>query len=131
MSAILATLVYAVVSVVIILIGLVLFGWVTTKYKDWEEIENGNVAVALSVGGKIAGLAIILMFAILESNHVTVVMLWGGLGVILQLIIYFLFDFLTPKFSVQGKLKEGNVAVGVISLCVSIGIGFVIGASIT
>jgi putative membrane protein len=131
LNAFLATLVYVIVSVIVVLIGLVLFGWATTKYKDWEEIEKGNTAVALSVGGKIVGLSIIMLFAILEGDHVTIVMLWGGLGVILQLIIYYLFDFLTPKFSVQEKLKEGNIAVGIISLCVSIGLGFVIGASIT
>ena len=131
MNALLLTLLYFVVSIVIVLIGVGLFGLVTTKYKDWDEIAEGNSAVALSVGGKIIGLSIILMFAILQGDTVSVTLLWGAIGVVLQIVVYLLFDLLTPKFSVQGKLKEGNMAVGIISCCVSIGLGFVIGASIT
>nr|WP_239541420.1 DUF350 domain-containing protein [Pullulanibacillus pueri] len=127
----LLTLLYFVVSIVVVLIGVGLFGLITTKYKDWDEIADGNTAVALSVGGKIIGLSIVLMFAILQGETVSITLLWGAVGVVLQIVIYFLFDLLTPRFSVQQKLKEGNVAVGIISCCVSLGLGFVIGASIT
>ncbi|GGH86708.1 putative membrane protein [Pullulanibacillus pueri] len=131
MNALLLTLLYFVVSIVVVLIGVGLFGLITTKYKDWDEIADGNTAVALSVGGKIIGLSIVLMFAILQGETVSITLLWGAVGVVLQIVIYFLFDLLTPRFSVQQKLKEGNVAVGIISCCVSLGLGFVIGASIT
>lgn len=131
MDALYLTLLYFLVSAVIVFIGVVLFELVTTKYKDWDEIAGGNAAVAVSVAGKIIGISIVLLFAILEGETVTVTLLWGGLGVIHEILVYFLLEWLTPKFSVQEKLKEGNLTVGIISFAVSVGLGLVIGASIT
>lgn len=125
-----ATLVFFVVACVIVLIGVWLFELVTTKYKDWDEIADGNYAVALSVGGKIVGLCVILLFAIIENSLIINVIIWGIIGIILQLIVYYLFEWIT-KFSVQEKLKERNLAVGLISFCVSVGLALVIGASLT
>ncbi|HET7658012.1 MAG TPA: DUF350 domain-containing protein [Bacillales bacterium] len=131
MNPILATLLYFVVAGIIVLIGVFIFELITTKYKDWKEIEEGNYAVALSVGGKIIGISEILMFAIYENNTIWNTVKWGVIGVILQIIVYYLFEILTVKFSVQEKLKERNIAVGIISFSISVGLGLVIGASIT
>ncbi|QDP40856.1 DUF350 domain-containing protein [Radiobacillus deserti] len=125
------TFIYFIIAVAIVVIGLVIFEWITTKYKDWEEIKNGNTAVALSISGKIIGICIILSFAIYNSVVVTETIIWGAYGVLLQMIAYFIFEGLTRSFSVQTKLKENNVAVGIVSLGVSVGLAFVIGASIT
>lgn len=131
MGPFLLTFYYFVISIIVVLVGLVVFEMITKKYKDWEEIERGNSAVALSVGGKILGICIILAFAIYHSISVWETLIWGAYGVLLQMVAYFLFEGLTRKFSVEAKIKENNVAVGIISMTVSIGLGFVIGASIT
>ncbi|WP_138415320.1 DUF350 domain-containing protein [Aquibacillus sediminis] len=130
MEAFIATFIYFLIAIIVVLIGLVIFEYIT-KYKDWDEIENGNQAVALSIAGKIIGICIILSFAIYHSISVWETVIWGGYGVILQVIAYLLFEGLTRKFSVEQKLKENNIAVGIITLAVSIGLAFVIGASIT
>lgn len=131
MNAFILTFVYFVVAIVIVLIGLVIFEFLTRKYKDWDEIANGNHAVALSIAGKIIGICIILSFAIYHSVTVFETFLWGGYGVILQMLAYLLFETFTRTFSVEQQVKENNVAVGIISMAVSIGLAFVIGASIT
>ncbi|MBP3040108.1 DUF350 domain-containing protein [Bacillaceae bacterium Marseille-Q3522] len=131
MGPFLLTLLYFAIAIVFVLIGLVIFELMTRKYKDWDEILNGNKAVALSIGGKIVGICIILAFAIFSSFAVTETLIWGAVGVVLQLIAYILFELLTVKFSVQEQLKKENLAVGIISFCVSIGLAIVIGASIT
>ncbi|HEU5138974.1 MAG TPA: DUF350 domain-containing protein [Bacillales bacterium] len=131
MGPVVATLLYFIAAGIIVLIGIWVFEMITTKYKDWKEIEEGNYAVALSVGGKVIGICEILMFAILENGTIAGTMLWGALGVVLQIVVYFLFEWLTRSFSVQDKLKENNVAVGIVSFCISVGLGLVIGASIT
>ncbi|GAA0484222.1 DUF350 domain-containing protein [Salinibacillus aidingensis] len=130
MEPFLYTFLYFVIAILVVIVGLVIFELVT-KYKDWEEVQQGNKAVALSISGKIIGICIILAFAIYESIHIGETVIWGAYGVLLQLIAYFIFEGLTRKFSVEEKLKEGNVAVGIVSLAVSIGLGFTIGASIT
>jgi putative membrane protein len=131
MDGFLLTFLYFVVSIVVVLVGIWIFELITTKYKDWDEIAKGNNAVALSVGGKIVGLCVILLFSILENDQLWHVVIWGVYGIVLQMIVYYLFELLTVKFSVQEKIKEGNTAVGIISFCVSVGLAFVIGASIT
>jgi putative membrane protein len=131
MGPFIATFLYFVIAIIVVLVGLFVFEKITTKYKDWEEIGNGNTAVALSVGGKIVGICIILSFAIYHSVIIWETLIWGAYGVFLQMIAYYLFEAFTRKFSVEEKIKENNVSVGIISMTVSIGLAFVIGASIT
>ncbi|MFD1038131.1 DUF350 domain-containing protein [Virgibacillus byunsanensis] len=131
MGPFIATFVYFAISVVIVLIGLVIFEQITRKYKDMDEVLKGNQAVALSIAGKIIGICIVLAFAIYHSNEVYETLIWGVYGMILQMLAYVLFELFTRKFSVQEQLLKNNIAVGTISMGVSIGLAFVIGASIT
>lgn len=109
---------------------LAIFEWVT-RYRAWQEIQAGNVAVALAVGGKIFGVANIFRFSIMHHNTLWTSLIWGVIGFLLLLAAYFIFEFLTPKFNVDKELEKGNVAVGIISMVISVGLSFVIGASIT
>ncbi|WP_028783450.1 DUF350 domain-containing protein [Thalassobacillus devorans] len=131
MGPFIATFAYFVIAVIVVLIGLAVFELITTKYKDWEEVRQGNTAVALSIAGKIIGICIILSFAIYHSLTLWDTLIWGAYGVVLQMLAYFLFEMFTRKFSVETMLKDNNIAVGIISVGVSIGLAFVIGASIT
>lgn len=131
MEPFILTLLYFAVAIVTVIVGLVIFEWMTRQYKDWEEIKAGNQAVALSITGKIIGICIILAFAIYHSIELVETLIWGAFGVLLQLIAYLLFELFTRKFSVEEQLKNNNMAVGIISMGVSIGLAFVIGASIT
>ncbi|MFB4166728.1 DUF350 domain-containing protein [Virgibacillus sp. JSM 102003] len=131
MGPFIATFVYFAISIVIILIGLVLFANITRKYKDMDQVKEGNQAVALSIAGKIMGIGVILAFAIYNSDVIYETVIWGAYGVVLQMVAYVLFELFTHKFSVEEQLLKDNRAVGIISMAVSIGLGFVIGASIT
>ncbi|MDQ0231389.1 DUF350 domain-containing protein [Metabacillus malikii] len=125
------TALYFVIAIAIVLVGLIIFEFMTRKYKDWDEVLNGNHAVSLSIGGKIVAICIILAFSIYHSASVLDTLIWGLFGIFLQMIAYLLFELFTRKFSVEEQLKKGNISVGIISMCVSIGLAFVIGASIT
>ncbi|TXC78757.1 DUF350 domain-containing protein [Metabacillus litoralis] len=131
MEPFILTAVYFAIAIVIVLIGLAIFESLTKKYKDWDEVLKGNHAVTLSIGGKIIGICIILSFSIYHSASVLDTLIWGAFGVLLQMIAYLLFELFTRKFSVEEQLQKGNISVGIISMCVSIGLAFVIGASIT
>lgn len=131
MEPFLLTLMYFGVAIIIVIIGLVIFESITRQYKDWDEVLNGNKAVALSITGKIIGICIILAFAIYVSEQLVDTLIWGLFGVVLQMAAYFIFELATRNFSVEEQLKKGNVSVGMISVAVSIGLALVIGASIT
>lgn len=131
MQPFILTIMYFAIAIIVVLIGIAVFEVLTKRYKDWDEVLNGNKAVALSISGKIIGICIILAFAIYNSFAVTETLIWGGIGVVLQLAAYLLFEMFTRKFSVEEQLHKGNMAVGIISFGVSVGLAFVIGASIT
>lgn len=102
-----------------------------TKYRNWEEIKKGNLAVAMATGGKIFGVANIFRHTIEEQNSVLAMAGWGIYGFVLLLAGYFIFEFLTPKFKVDEEIQNDNRAVGLISMIISIGLSYVIGAGIS
>ena len=121
---------YYSVVVLCMIVFLAVFELVT-KYNNWEEIKNGNLSVAMATGGKIFGIANIFRHSIEQHNALISMIGWGVYGFVLLLIAYFMFEFLTPKFRVDEEIQKNNKAVGFISMVISIGLSFVIGASIT
>lgn len=121
---------YFSVVVLCLIVSMVLFELVT-KYKNWEEIQKGNVAVALATGGKIFGVSNIFRYSIEQHNSLPEMIGWGLFGFTLLIFAYLLFEFLTPKFNIDKEIEADNRAVGFISLTISVGLSFVIGASIS
>ncbi|WP_430784920.1 DUF350 domain-containing protein [Virgibacillus flavescens] len=101
-----------------------------TSYKNWEEIKKGNFSVAMATGGKLFGIATIFRFSIEHNDTIIQSVIWGIYGFILLLLSYFIFEFLTPKIKIDEEIGNGNLAVGFISMLISVGMAFVIGASI-
>ncbi|WP_163970171.1 DUF350 domain-containing protein [Oceanobacillus halotolerans] len=101
-----------------------------TSYKNWKEINKGNIAVAMATGGKLLGISIIFRYSIEHNDTLLQSVGWGVFGFFLLLLGYVLFEFLTPTIKVDQEIGKGNKAVGFISMVISIGLSFVIGASI-
>ncbi|MFC0301895.1 DUF350 domain-containing protein [Virgibacillus soli] len=119
-------------SVVILcsFVFLAVFELVTT-YKNWEEIKRGNLAVAMATGGKLFGIATIFRYSIEHNDTLLQSIGWGSLGFMLLLSGYFIFEFLTPTMKVDDEIGSGNKSVGFMSMVISIGLSYVIGASIS
>ncbi|QHE62407.1 DUF350 domain-containing protein [Rossellomorea vietnamensis] len=118
----------------VVILCLVLFLAVfelVTKYRNWEEIKKGNMAVAMATGGKIFGIANIFRHSISHNDTVLTTIGWGVFGFFLLLIGYFIYEFLTPKFRIDEEIENDNRAVGFISLVISVGLSYVIGAGIS
>ena len=118
----------------VVILCLVLFLAVfelVTKYRNWEEIKKGNVAVAMATGGKIFGIANIFRHSISHNDTIITTIGWGVFGFFLLLIGYFIYEFLTPKFKIDEEIENDNRAVGFISLVISVGLSYVIGAGIS
>lgn len=101
-----------------------------TPYKDMEEINKGNLAVGLTMGGEFLATAIILAIAAYTNSSIWHMSLWFAVGYICLLATYWVFDWLTPRVSLSKQLEEGNVAVGAMLACVYIGIALAIGSLI-
>ncbi|PLT30221.1 DUF350 domain-containing protein [Peribacillus deserti] len=102
-----------------------------TKYQNWEEIKKGNLSVAMATGGKIFGIANIFRHSILQNDSLVIMIGWGVFGFLLLLAGYFIFEFLTPSFNIDEQIAKDNRAVGLISMVISVGLSYVIGAGIS
>ncbi|USK32833.1 DUF350 domain-containing protein [Bacillus sp. F19] len=123
------TAAYFSVVILCIVVFLTIFELVT-KYNNWEEIQKGNLAVAMTTGGKIFGIANVFRFSIGQHDTLLEMVGWGMFGFILLLFGYFIYEFLTPKFRIDDEIQNDNRAVGFISMVISIGLSYVIGAGI-
>lgn len=123
------TVVYYLVAMLSIFFSLIIFELVTS-YKIWVQISKGNLSVAMATGGKIFGLANIFRFSIEHNDTIWQTVVWGGVGFVLLLLAYFIFEFFTPGFKVDKELEKDNRAVGLTALAISVGTSYVIGASI-
>lgn len=120
---------FFVASSILILAVICIFN-LLTRYKIWQEIQNGNIAVALSTGGITLGVANIMRFAITANDSLAKTLIWGGLGAAALLVVYFAFEILTPKLNVTDEIAKGNKAVGLISFIFSLAFSYIIGSSI-
>ncbi|MDQ0975607.1 putative membrane protein [Neobacillus niacini] len=118
------------VVILCVIVFLAIFELVT-RYKNWEEIQNGNIAVAMATGGKIFGIANIFRYSIEQNDSLVTMISWGVFGFVLLLVGYFIFEFLTPKFNIDHEIQNDNRAVGFIAMILSIGLSYVIGAGIS
>ncbi|WP_223068690.1 DUF350 domain-containing protein [Paenibacillus caui] len=122
-----------VVSVIVIillqLLGMVIFSWMT-PYRDMEELKKGNTAVALALGGKFLATAIILGVAAYTNTSIWFMMLWFAVGYACLVVSYWIFEWVTPGFKISDHLKQGNVAVGTLLCLVFIGTAFAVSSLI-
>jgi len=119
---------FAVFSVTLITI---LLFTLLTRYNDWEEIAKGNMAASMALGGKVFGVANIVHFAVRSNDTMMQTGIWGLIGLLLLLVIYQVFEWITPKLNINNEIASGNKAVGFMSMIFSISFSFVIGASIS
>lgn len=129
MTDILNIIVSLVVMVLLQLLGMVIFSWMT-PYKDMEELKNGNKAAALAMGGKFIGTAIILGVAAYTNTSIWFMMLWFAVGYVCLIASYWIFELVTPGFKIGEHLKQGNVAVGILLCFVFIGTAFAVSSLI-
>ncbi|WP_233095771.1 DUF350 domain-containing protein [Alicyclobacillus sp. SO9] len=125
-----ATLVYFIACGAFLLVSFFVIE-VTTKYNDWEEIKKGNVSVSIATSGKLLGIANILRFAISGNDNIGQTLLWGLVGLVLLIFIYFLFNAVTPKINLDDAIAKDNRAVAILSFFISLSFSFIIGPSIT
>ncbi|WP_308635637.1 DUF350 domain-containing protein [Paenibacillus silvisoli] len=124
-----ASLAYVSVTVLALVVFLYLFEFVT-RYKCWQEIKRGNLAVAMATGGKIFGICNLFRFSIEANEGVYQSLIWATFGFALLIGAYLLFEFLTPVFRIDVEIEKDNRAVGFIAMMISVSLSYVIGATV-
>lgn len=140
-DSILNFLAYLGVGVPLLIVGVVLFS-LTTPYKEFRVLADGDqfedkakffaaLAVAFDLGGKVIGQALVLASAAYHSVGLSDMAIWGVIGIVAQIVVYWLFELLTPSIKVRQEIPKGNVAVGCFSFCLSVATGLLMGALIS
>lgn len=122
---------YLLVSLGLLFIGVFLFEITTTKVKEFKLIAEKNVTAALSLGGKVLGLAVVLGSAAEYSISLVDMIIWGGIGIVAQIIVFIIAEVITIRFSIEKAIQEDNRAVGVLLFSLSIAVGWVVAKCLT
>ncbi|MFD2170360.1 DUF350 domain-containing protein [Tumebacillus lipolyticus] len=133
-------LIYLGVSLPILGFGLFVF-MITTPYKEYKLVAEGAdlsdpqkvaaaKAAAHDLGGKLIGLAIVLASVIFHSLNLIDLVIWGVLGTVFQVAVFYLFELVTP-FKVVSEIPKGNVSVGIFTSRLSIASGILMAALIS
>jgi putative membrane protein len=133
-------LIYLGVTVPLMGLGILFFN-LTTPYNEFRLIRDGadlgdpskvaaSKAAAHDLGGKIIGQALVLASAVYHSVSIVDLIIWGLLGIAFQIIVFYLFELLTP-FKVVAEIPKGNVSVGVFSFCLSAASGLLMASLIS
>jgi putative membrane protein len=133
-------LVYLAISLPLLGAGVYVF-MATTPYKEFKIISHGALghepvemaaaqAMAYDLGGKTLGLAAVLASAVFHAVNPVDLMIWGVIGIIFQVVVFYLFELATP-FKVTAEIPKGNIAVGILSAFLSVASGLVLAALIS
>lgn len=133
-------LMYLGVSLPILIVGILVFIY-TTPYREYRLIQDGAAtddpqkinaakAAAHDLSGKIIGLSIVVASVVINSGSIVDLLIWGVIGIIFQVVIFYLFAWLTP-FHVIQEIPKGNVAIGIFSSRMSIVSGVLLAALVS
>ncbi|SMO65597.1 DUF350 domain-containing protein [Melghirimyces algeriensis] len=139
-SYILNFLSYLGVTIPLVVLGALLF-LLTTPYREIQLIKEGAdasdsqafhaaKAAAYDLGGKLLGLCLVLASAIYHSLGLVDLVIWGVIGAVFQVIIFYLFELITP-FRIVSEIPNGNVSVGIFTSLLSISTGLLMAALIS
>lgn len=123
-------LLYLAVSLALLIAGLFVME-VTTKVKEFSLMAKGNKAASYVLGGRLLGLAIVLYSAAANSISLIDMVIWGAIGILAQIIVFYLAEWLTPRFDVNQSIENDNQAVGLFLMFLSVSIGVVIAGCLT
>lgn len=122
------TLLFAFAGLALMFIGLVVFNFLT-PVKLFEEIENGNESAGWLAAGFLISTGIILGDAFRHNVGLLQALAYAVLGILINYLGYFLWEWLTPRWSLSGAIQKGSVSAGKVLFGIFIAIGLVIAGS--
>lgn len=116
-------IIFFLTALALVVVFLYLYALVT-PYDDYKLIfEDNNIAAALGFGGAIIGVSIPLYSALVNSISYTDFVIWGVIAILIQLIFALVVTRISGKYSLESKISQGVVPVGILMAFLSICIG--------
>lgn len=95
--------------------GLYLF---VTPYSEVKLIREGNTAAAISLAGALLGYALPIAVAVVVSHDLYVMIGWGVVACIVQLLVYIAARLALPQINLA--IPQGKVASGIFLAALSV-----------
>ncbi|PAE16134.1 DUF350 domain-containing protein [Virgibacillus sp. 7505] len=130
MELFLSFLSYLGAAIVLLAIGTALFE-ISTKAKEFKLITQGNQTAALVLGGKVVGLALVLGSSIAHSISMMDMVIWGAVGIVSQIVLYYIAELATVRFSINKAVEDDNKAIGILLFLLSLSLGWIIAQCLT
>lgn len=115
-------LAYFAVAIVLVLIFIGLYTWIT-PHSEMDLIRANNPAAALAFGGALIGFALPLSSAITHSLSLLDCAIWGAVALVVQVL-----TFTVLRFSIKQlpeRIHNGEIATGVLSAAAAIAVGLI------
>lgn len=119
------TLLFALTGLTLMFLGLVAFD-IIVPFKLFKEVEAGNEAVGWLVAGFLISTGIVLGDAFKHNAAWLTGVAYSVLGMLLNFLGYFLWEWLTPRWSLSDALQKGSTAVGKVCFGIFVAIGLII-----
>ena len=112
----------------ILIAGVVIYEWIT-PYPELKLVREGNNAAAIALSGAILSLAIPLAFSMAVSVSVLDILVWGGVTVVILLIVYRIIDFLLKDLPV--RIENGEIGAAILLSAVKLAVAAITAAAVS
>lgn len=119
------TLLFAGTGLVLMFVGLLIFDWIV-PFRLIDEIHNGNEAVGWMAAGFLISTGIVLGDAFRHNSGLLQAVAYSVLGILLNYLGYYAWEWLTPRFSLNGALAKGSTAVGKVCFGIFVAVGLMV-----
>lgn len=119
------TLLFALTGLLLMFVGLLVLD-ILVPFKLFQEVESGNAAVGWVVAGFLISTGLVLGDAFRHNTGWIQGVAYAILGILLNYLGYFMWEWLTPRWSLSGALQKGSTAVGQVVFGIFVAIGLVI-----
>jgi putative membrane protein len=120
--------IYFASAVILLAIFITIYTLLTPQH-EWTLIRNGNAAASLSLGGALLGFVLPLGSVIVNSLSLVDMLVWGGVALIVQLLVFSVLRLLLPQL--PARITNNEMAAGGMSAAFSVGIGVLNAACMT
>ena len=100
-----------------------------TPYSELALIRQGNVAAAISLGGARIGFVLPLARAVTQSVSTLDLVTWGGVALVVQVVVFLLVGKLVPRFA--EAIRNGQIAGASFLAALAVAVGLLNAASMT
>lgn len=82
-----------------------------TRHNEIKLIKENSVAAAVAFSGSMIGFALPLASAMIGSRTILEMIVWGGVALIVQIVVYLLVRLPMPR--VSERIEKNEIAAGI------------------